>query len=91
MTGQFIDTVCTTWDPIIGLVNSSGYISQQIVLTSSGVYNLSFIYQIDPPTNPSALVLDVIWNQVVVATIHPTAISTLYTFNINVTANLGQN
>jgi hypothetical protein len=91
MTGQFIDTVCPKWDPINGMVSSPGYISQQIVLTSSGVYNLSFIYQIDPPTNPSALILDVIWNQVVVATIHPAAISTLYSFNINVTANLGQN
>jgi hypothetical protein len=91
MTGQFIDTVCTTWDPIIGLVNSSGYISQQIVLTSSGVYNLSFIYQVDPPSNVNSLILDVIWNQVIVASINPAALSTLYSFNVNVTANLGQN
>jgi hypothetical protein len=91
MTGQFIDTVVSTWDPVNGLLNHLGYISQQIELTSSGVYNLSFIYQIDPPINPSALVLDVIWNQVVVASIHPAAISTLYSFNVNVTGNLGQN
>ena len=92
MTGQFIDTVCPKWDPTHNfLVSSSGYISQQIVLTSSGVYNLSFIYQVNPPTNSSALILDVIWNQVVVASIHPAAVSTLYSFNVNVTGNIGQN
>ncbi len=39
MNGQFVDTVYT-----VNGINYNGYLTQQIMIVTAGVYNLSFIY-----------------------------------------------
>lgn len=86
MTGQFVDTVYT-----VNGDNYNGYLTQQVMVVTAGVYNLSFIYFIDPQIIISKISLDIMLNKIVVASIFPTSMSILLHYHTNLTMYTGFN